>query len=559
LDAYRGDFDPVYGGFGGAPKFPPSMRLELILREYRRRPLPEVGRMAEVTLERMARGGIYDQIGGGFARYSVDERWLAPHFEKMLYDNALLTPLYVDAFRLFHRPYFRHIATQTLDFWLREMTYPHGGFYSSLDADSEGEEGKFYLWTPEPVIDVLGKEEGEFFCRVFDITPRGNFEGKSIPNLVATSCEDIARLEGVSGDALLARIDPLRQKLWEARSKRVHPGLDDKILTAWNGLMIRACAHAGGALGERRYVDAAVQGAEFVLTHLRQGGRLLVSWRNGVAKLSAYLDDYAFLAVGLLELHAATGDGRWLAEARALVDTLNQYFWDEDEGGYFFTASDHEALIARVKSPQDNALPSGNAMAARALIRLAEWTGEADYRRRAEQILTANVENMVRFPTGFGAMLVATDRFLETGPPSATSADRVKVTAEASPAVVRPGESTRLQVRFEIEPGWHISASAPGGEHLIPTTVSVSEGLGITAGEAAFPKPLPKAFGSGFAGETLPVYEGTVTATVALRVSPETAPNRYGIPVRVRYQACSQTECLAPVEEQLVVELEVRG
>jgi len=555
VDSFRRDFDAVHGGFGGAPKFPPHGRLALILREYRRRPLPEIGGMAEITLDRMARGGIYDHIGGGFARYSVDERWLVPHFEKMLYDNAQLAPLYVEAAQAFGRADFRRVAIQTLDFWLREMTHPEGGFFSALDADSEGEEGKYYLWTPAEVIEALGEEDGRLFCRAFDITQAGNFEHRSIPNLLGAGWGDLARLEGMSEADFVARVDRMLLTLREVRSRRVPPARDEKILTAWNGLMIRALAIAGRELPEPRYVAAAARAAEFLLHHLRREGRLLVTWRDGEAKLPGYLDDYAFLAVGLLELHAATGEGRWLDEARALVDQLDAHFWDEEGGGYFFTADDHETLIVRAKRPQDGATPSGMAFAAWALTRLATLTGDLSYRARAERTLTAYAEQIERYPSAFAWMLWAADEFLATGPPSSNSTLRVRAWAEAQPPQIRPGESARILVHLEVDPGWHLYAAEAPGVAGVPTAIAVGQGYGITAGEGEFPLGEEKPLGAG--GSPVRVYEGSTTLAVSMNVAADTEPRRYGIPVRVRYQACSESECLPPAEEQLQVELEV--
>jgi uncharacterized protein YyaL (SSP411 family) len=389
------DFDPVNGGFGGAPKFPPSMRLALMLRleagtrdegrGMREEERPSVAHPSSLiphpssldgivttTLDKMARGGIYDQVGGGFHRYSVDDIWLVPHFEKMLYDNALLAPVYLDSYQMTGREYHARIGREILEYMLREMTDERGGFYSTLDADSEGHEGKFYLWSPAEVEAVLGAEDGGLFCRIYDVTARGNFEGKNIPNLISRSVEEWAEelqmeptADSRQPSVLWSRLDGMRERLREARSHRVWPGLDDKVLTSWNGLMIRAMAAGYRVLGDERYRAAAERAAEFVLSALEKDGRLLRSYRNGQAHLSAYLDDYAFMIVALLDLHEAGGandhrargegrspggEARWRVEAERLLEVMNEQFWDEAQGGYFFTAHDHETLIARMKS-----------------------------------------------------------------------------------------------------------------------------------------------------------------------------------------------------------------
>ncbi|HEU4751751.1 MAG TPA: thioredoxin domain-containing protein, partial [Armatimonadota bacterium] len=308
-------FDPVNGGFGGAPKFPPSMRLELFLRRSAEGDGPRLLQMAVLTLDRMARGGMYDQVGGGFHRYSVDERWLVPHFEKMLYDNALLARVYALAYERTDNWYYQRVAVEILDYVIREMTDAEGGFYSTTDADSEGEEGKFFLWSPEEVVEVLGPEEGGLFNRIYDITPGGNFEGRSIPNLLPRSLETWAAELGTDARSLDQRLAVSRQKLWERRETRVHPLLDDKILSGWNGLMIGAFAEGYRVLKDERYRQAAERAAEFVLTRMREdpatGPRLLRSYRGGRAHLNAYLEDYAYLALALLDLHAVTGAERW--------------------------------------------------------------------------------------------------------------------------------------------------------------------------------------------------------------------------------------------------------
>jgi hypothetical protein len=402
-------FDPTWGGFGTAPKFPPHGALELLLREHARSREPVPLRMVEKTLEGMARGGLYDQIGGGFHRYSTDERWLVPHFEKMLYDQALLVPIYVDAWRLTGRPLYRRVAEETLDFVRREMTHREGGFFSSLDADSEGEEGRFYLWTPVEIRTVLGDEEGSFFAGIYGIAPGGNFEGRSIPNLIAASLEERARERGLDETLLRARLSPLQAKLREARSRRPRPATDDKILTAWNGLMISAFARAYQALGRPEDLHSARRAAEFLLSRLVRNGRLAVSWREGKVQGEGFLDDHAFLARAFVDLYEASFEPRWLEEASALARALLERFEDKERGGFYFTANDQPDLIVRTRSFQDGALPSGAGVAAEVLLRLAVYFDDARLREAGTRALRAARADMERAPSAFASQLAAAD------------------------------------------------------------------------------------------------------------------------------------------------------
>ena len=406
-------FDQTHGGFGSAPKFPQPMTLEFLLRQYARIRNETLLRMAELTLEKMARGGIYDQLGGGFSRYSVDAVWLVPHFEKMLYDNAQLAPVYLHAYQLTGKDLYRRIAVETLDWVTREMTSEEGGFYSTLDADSEGEEGKFYVWSLQEFLDLLGEEDGRLAAAYFGVTERGNFEGHNILHL-PRDLDVAAYRAGVSIERLGEALDRAREILFEAREQRVHPGRDEKILTAWNGLMLRAFAEAAAILGRDDYRATAERAADFLLATLRRDGRLLRTYKDGQARLNAYLEDYAFLADGLLALYAATFEPRWLEEARALARTMVEQFWDEEDGGFFDTGRDHERLIARPKSVFDNAIPSGNSVAVEVLQRLAAIDGDAEYARLATQVLRGLREPMVRYPTGFGRLLSALDFELAT-------------------------------------------------------------------------------------------------------------------------------------------------
>ncbi|MFN0108371.1 MAG: thioredoxin domain-containing protein [Blastocatellia bacterium] len=403
--------DPAEGGFGRAPKFPPSMTLSFLLRQYARTKDSAALEAVELTLQKMAGGGMYDQLGGGFHRYSVDERWLVPHFEKMLYDNALLARIYLDAFLVTGNEFYKRITTETLDYVRREMLDASGGFYSSQDADSEGEEGKFFVWSHAEIEALLGETDAKLFCRYFDVTEYGNFEDHNILH-VDVEAESIARLMRVSVEELNAAIARGRQILFESREHRIKPFRDEKMLTAWNGLMLRSFAEAARVLDRSDYLKVAVNNANFLLSELKQGTRLLRTHKDGESKLNAYLEDYAYLADGLLALYEATFDSRWFEEARALVETMIEQFADDEGGGFFFTSADHEKLIARTKDWYDNATPGGNSVAAHVLLRFALLTGEESYRQRAEQILKLLISAMKRSPSAFGHLLCALDTLL---------------------------------------------------------------------------------------------------------------------------------------------------
>ena len=406
-------FDTRYAGFGQAPKFPPAMALEFLLRYHARTRQRQALEMAEQTLSHMARGGLYDQIGGGFHRYATDERWLVPHFEKMLYDNAQLARVYALAFQITGKPFYRQVTEEVLAYVLRELTNPEGGFYAAQDADSEGEEGKFFLWTQAEVLALLGKDDAELFGRYYDVTARGNFEMKNILH-VELPLEVVASQARVKPEQLAAVIARGRARLFAARQQRVAPGLDDKVLTAWNGLMLAAFADAARILGRADYQQVAVRAANFLLSRLRdpQRGRLLRTYKDGQAKLNAYLEDYALLAEGLLALYQATFDLHWLQEAQKLADTMLEHFWDADKGAFFSTSDDHETLIARPKDVVDNAMPSANASAAGVLLYLGRLLGNETYERHGVAILQLLRDGMMRAPGAFSRLLCVLDFYL---------------------------------------------------------------------------------------------------------------------------------------------------
>jgi uncharacterized protein YyaL (SSP411 family) len=407
------NYDATNGGFGGAPKFPPAMTLEFLLHTFYRTGQQQVLEIVRYTCRKMAEGGIYDQLGGGFHRYSTDARWLVPHFEKMLYDNALLSRLYLHYYQVSHDKASRAIAEGILDYVVREMTSPEGGFYSTQDADSEGIEGKFFVWSLDEVKQLLGERDATLFAAYYNVTSAGNFEGENILN-ITRELSEVAATENLTIEELSAALERSRKILFAAREKRVKPARDEKVLTAWNGLMLASFAEAAAILNRPDYLAVAKQNARFVLENLRREGLLLRTYKDGQAKLNAYLEDYAFLIDGLVTLFESSGELRWLEEARTLAATMIEEFWDDEEGGFFYTGRSHENLIVRSKDFFDNATPSGNSVAAEVLQRIGLLTDNSDYQRRAATILRLMASTIQRYPSGFGRLLCALDFYLGT-------------------------------------------------------------------------------------------------------------------------------------------------
>ena len=404
-------FDTEDGGFGTAPKFPQPMVLEFLLRYHHRTGDQQALQMVETTLEHMARGGIYDQLGGGFHRYSTDPFWLVPHFEKMLYDNALLSRLYLHAYQATGNVTYRDIAQETLDYVLREMTDSQGGFYSTQDADSEGEEGKFFVWTPREIEQALGQEGSQAIQRYFGVTLEGNFDGRSILYRPRALAEVSAEL-GMEAAELEAMIEDARNRLLDVRIGRVPPATDTKVLTSWNGLVLHSMALGAAILGRQDYLQAAVSNANFLLQHMRAGERLLRTYKDGQAHLKGYLEDYASLADGLLALYEATFDPTWLKESQALADQMLELFWDQNEDVFYDTGTDQESLVVRPRDIMDNAMPSGASIAVDVLLRLSTLTGEGRYATIASAALRSVQGLMTRAPSGFGHWLGALDFYL---------------------------------------------------------------------------------------------------------------------------------------------------
>ena len=466
------NFDYQNGGVGSAPKFPQAMTLEILLRYYAHGHNDRALTMLDLTLEKMARGGIYDQVGGGFHRYSTDSFWLVPHFEKMLYDNALLARLYLHAWLATGRALYRRICEETLDYVLREMTGDHGGFFSATDADSEGEEGKFFVWSPEEIEAVLGSENSGLFNAFFGVTQRGNFEGKNILN-ISVKAADFAQRQGVTLDHLLGVVQRGKEALRVSREEREHPLLDDKALASWNGLMLKAFAEAGAALERQDYLDAAAKNASFLLTDLRPEGRLLRSYREGQAKLPGFLEDYSFVADGLLSLYEATFEPRWLDAAVELAEEMISLFWDEGGACFYDTGTEHEELVVRPRDVFDNAQPCGGSVASDMLLRLSVVTGNEDFAAKAVSPLRSLAELMGRAPGGTGRWLAAMDFYLSTPKEVAIIGS---LEDSATSALLQTVNGRYLPNRVLVGAGGEAAASAAG--------LPLLEGRGMVDGKS---------------------------------------------------------------------------
>jgi len=462
VDKLQQHFDEYHGGFGDRPKFPQPMTLDFAMSQYARSDDLDVLYMAETTLEKMAEGGIYDQLGGGFHRYSVDRIWLVPHFEKMLYDNVQLLRSYLHAWQITGRDLFRRVVHGTVDYVLREMTSPEGGFYSTQDADSEGEEGRFFVWTAAEIEAIVGADDAALFNRVYDVSAAGNFEGRNILH-IARPLAEVAQSMDLEVEAAARRLVAIRQKLFVEREKRVKPGRDEKILTEWNGLMIHALAEVGVTLERPDALAAAQNAAHFILEEMSQGpsgrpGKLFRTYKDGQAKLIAYLEDYAAFVRALIALYESTFELRWLAEASRLARLMLEQFGDPDFGGLFQTGVDHEQLVVRRKDFIDNAIPSGNSLAAESLLRLAKLTGNDGYRQEAGRIFLPMASAMGQQPSGFGRLLTALDDYLFPSQEVAIVGDPGDPATQALLAVVR-----RRYLPHTV-----LAAKRPGDDNPLP-------------------------------------------------------------------------------------------
>ncbi len=479
----RRTFDPTWGGFGTAPKFPTPHHLTFLLRWHRRSGDSQARGMVEKTLDSMRRGGIFDQVGLGFHRYSVDEKWLIPHFEKMLYDQALLAMAYTEAQQSLGKIEYGEVAREIFTYVLRDMTSPDGAFYSAEDADSEGHEGRFYVWTPQEIEDHLGAEQGKLFCRFYGITSEGNFEeGRSAPH-IARDLNLFAREEKVDPDDLKRALGAAREKLFDARDKRVHPLKDDKILTSWNGLMIAALAKGAQAFQDPAYSDAGRRAADFILGNMRtSSGGLYRRYRQGEVAIQGFLEDYAFLVWGLIELYEATFELSYLEEAVRLHRKMVELFWDEEKGGFYFTGPENEALISRPKEIYDGAIPSGNSAAALNLLRLGRMTGNEDWEEKAARMVRVFSKSVGEAPMAYTQFLVFLDFLLGPSQEIVIAGDPGEEENRTVAALIRQRFQPNkvLLFRSEEDLGKRLSALSPFVADMRPldqkTTIYICEG-----------------------------------------------------------------------------------
>ncbi|MBP8289966.1 MAG: DUF255 domain-containing protein [Chromatiaceae bacterium] len=549
--------DELQGGFDRIPKFPQEPRLGLLLDQALRQDDRQVLAAAVFTLKAMARGGIHDQVGGGFHRYATDYEWLVPHFEKMLYNQAQLARLYVAAWRLTGDPGLARVARRTLDFVLRDLTSPEGGFYSATDADSEGEEGRFFLWTPAQIKAALDPRDADLAIALYGVTQSGNFEGRNILSLPEAP-ETFAAAHGLALDRLWPQVDRIDQVLYKHREARPHPHRDEKILTAWNGMMIAALAEAGDALHEPRYLAAAERAADLLWAKVRTSpGELKRVYLDGRAAQPGLLEDYAFLGEGLVTLYDATGHPGWLERARELADALGSRFADPTGGGLFMgEAATDTPLMARPKDVSDGAMPSGTSAALHLLAALARRSDDLTYGERAKA-LVASVSGQVRgLPTAYPALLVALNRLRhgETGPRQYAARGAARVEARLLPK--GPGATT-LVLDLALSPGWHLNADRPLQDYLIPTRVRLAgDTPGWRLGEGRYPPP--EVLKLGFQREPLAVYQGQVRIEAALErtANPDGQAHPW-LPLELRLQACNDTLCLPP--ETLVLQVPITG
>lgn len=448
------------GGWGDAPKFPQPMALEFLLHYSVSNKQTEYLKLIEHCLKVMARGGMYDVVGGGFSRYSTDDHWRVPHFEKMLYDNAQLVRAYLHAWQVTHDPFYKRIVEETLAFIEKEMTHPQGGFYSSLDADSEGEEGKFYIWTLDEIREVL-KEESDFFEAAYGVTAKGNWEGKTVLQRALDDTSLAARFK-LDPETVPTKLALSHSKLYAARANRIRPGTDDKVLTSWNGLMLAAIAESARVLADvsqqaSNYLNLATRNAQFLITNLRPDGKLRRSWRDGKTTHEVFLEDYAALILGLLELYQTDFNAQWFAAAKELADEMIEKFSDPN-GGFFDTPNDGENLLFRPKDVQDNATPSGNALACEALLKLAAYTDDGKYRDIAEKALGLVTKFVMQYPLGFGRWLTAAN--LATG--------KMKQVAAVGEAGDPDFQRLIKAIRSEYRPGMVVAASSVSEKYNPP-------------------------------------------------------------------------------------------
>lgn len=555
-------FDEQHGGFGTKPKFPPHGALRLLAQAVRINiQQPTAEQMLTRTLDAMWRGGIHDHVGGGFHRYSTDERWFLPHFEKMLYDNAQLLRSFAEGFELTKREEYR-VACRDIVAWVeREMTHPQGGFYSALDSESDGHEGRYNTWSMAELKNVLTESEAELFASVYNFQEAGNFVEEATKQRPGTNIPFLSDPPQATDAQAVERLQPVREKLLKARGDRSYPHLDDKILTCWNGLMISALAHAGRVLEEPAFVDRASRAADFLLKELQTEAGLLHTWRNGSASIPAYLDDHAFLCEGLLELHHASGQPRWLVESQRLAKQMRELFEDPTDGGFFFTSSLHETLIVRSKNLQGGGnLPVGNGVAIGVLVDLSRETGDEAYLESARRALGAfsgitmkaprQVEHIVLASTQFDALI--SDRESQTQGVEPSNADdqeqseALRAELFVSHAHRAPEQSFSVAVRVQIKPSFHLYGPPPVGSEMLvqATTVQLLPAEGLRAGTVKLPKG--KAKEDPLLGGMVTVYEDSIWFTFDVDIDANASSGARDLKIELSYQACDEKVCLQP-------------
>ena len=577
IEKLKQSYDLIHGGFGDAPKFPPDQALDLLLSRHRRRNDSGLLEIVTGTLDRMAAGGIFDHLGGGFHRYAVDRRWQIPHFEKMLYNQAQLTRIYLRAYRITGNPDYRHTAEDILRYVSREMTSPEGAFFSALDSETGGREGEYYLWTLAGIQRIL-KEDADVFLKVYRLAQMPDGDGMVLQ--MTTTLDAVADSLSTSSVDLRNRLRPLKQKLLAAREKRTRPLLDDKIITAWNGLMIAAYADAYAILKSVPYLRAARRAANFVLSRMRdENGDLIRIHRNGATRIRGFQEDYAFLIQGLVSLYKASGEPRYLREAEALSERMRNLYWDADGGGFFFT-SGIEHLITRTKKPYDGSIPSGNSVAVHALLGLHELTGKTEYMDLASQTLLAFGTLLNQNPGGFNNMYHGLLRYLDTNlsgftpavhrtatPGESTAADSIiEASHEAviASAMVRSpppiaGGRLEIAVSLKVRKGWHINANPASLDFLVPTSLRITSEHPVETIEISYPPAKRVRFP--FADGPLAVYAGEVTIPAILEIG-RYPPGGVRLDLALEFQACDDTRCLPPSSIVLsvdVVPYEYRG
>lgn len=541
-------FDPENGGFGGAPKFPRESTLYFLLDQALRETSQNALNVADETLKHMAAGGIHDQVGGGFHRYAVDSVWLVPHFEKMLYNQAALARNYSQAYQLTGNPEHHRTAKRILDYVLRDMTSPKGTFYSATDADSAGEEGTFFIWTPEELDTALGETDATMAKLVWNVTEEGNFEGTSILHTSRTMSE-LAKALDLSEDALVAKIDSWTETLRLAREEREHPLRDEKVLSSWNGMMISALAEGADRLNDERYLQAAERAATAIWTDMHKGnGELYRSYFNDRASVEGTQADYAYLAEGFLALYDATGNRLWLNRAMELSDTMNEKFWDLEHGAYYMGGSvvSGASLSSRPKDLGDNSIPSGNSVALRVLSRLFKRTGEPRYESFANELISALSSRIAQQPTGYFYLLTGVAEHLTGERSDRQYGGRGVVKSHAQI------KDDKLVVAITLADGWHINSDQPLQDYLIPTRLTLASGQPLD--NVSYPKALVRTLG--FQQSELSLFENQFELTADLPAnvsSTDDDKSKLVAEINLQLQACNDKTCLAPETLPLLV------